>query len=270
MGIFVFDVVPELERLEPRGTGTADGELLLYRYGNADRQLDLLDDRVSGVVINGAARWGHHPPLELRLRWPEGAVVAYCGLQRHLYILVGSHGVRPVGDRLANDLQLRFGNGIHPPLCVPGVVGGVGIVDVGGVVSCRADLRVSEPDLVVEREGVGAGLVTMNGEWLLKPHVHTDRHIIDALNVRTASQSAVGRRGGGADGNNIHGAVGTVVMDHLIQNDADVFARRDLSRPIYLLANDLQVGRVPDRARQAGYNGDCPEPGEKSEQGHSQ
>ena len=82
MGVFILDAVVEDERLEPR-CGTADGELLLPRYGNADCQLDLLDDRVSGVVVNGAAHRGHHPPLELRLRWPVGAVVADRGLQRH-------------------------------------------------------------------------------------------------------------------------------------------------------------------------------------------
>ena len=110
----------------------------------------------------------------------------------------------------------------------------------------------------------------MNGEWFLEHHVHADRHIIDALDVRAGSDRAVGRRGGGSDGNNIHGAVGTVVMDHLIQDDADVFARRDLSRRFYPLVNDLQVGRALERAKQAGHNGDCPQPGEKSEQGHSQ
>jgi hypothetical protein len=153
---------------------------------------------------------------------------------------------------------------------VPGVVAGVGIVDVGGVIGSRADIRASEPDYIIEGEGVRAGLVAMNGERLLEHHVHTNRHIIDALDVRTASHSAVGRCGSGADGNNIHGAVGTVVMDHLMQNDANILAHRDLGRPFYPLVNDLHVSRVLRWAKQAGHNGDCSEPGEKSEQAHAQ
>jgi hypothetical protein len=161
---------------------------------------------------------------------------------------------------------------------VRGVVAGVGIVDVGGVVGLRA-VRGGELDYIVEREAVGAGLIAVDGELLLDSHVRAHRHIVDALGVGAGFDRAVRRWADGADGNNIHGAVRTVVVDDLFHTDGNVFTDVDVLRQRlrvkavarqHLLAHDLQVGRGPGRAKQAGHNGDYPEPGENSEQGHAQ
>jgi hypothetical protein len=98
----------------------------------------------------------------------------------------------------------------------------------------------------------------VDGERLLERHVQAHWHIVDALDVRVGGHSAVSGCAGSPDGNNIHRAVGTVVVDHLFHNDESIFAHRDLGRPFYPLVDDLQVGRTPGRAKHAGHNGDYP------------
>jgi hypothetical protein len=116
-----------------------------------------------------------------------------------------------------------------------------------------------------------ARLGAADGKGLVDNQVHTDRDVGKLLQVAGRINSAARTRCGRRQGLEVQRAVRPVVVDHLPDLDVDIRIQRDLGKAaLDVLVKDLRVSRVLGWAKQAGHNGDCPEPGEKSEQGHCQ
>ncbi len=89
-----------------------------------------------------------------------------------------------------------------------------------------------------------AGLIAADSERLVDRHVHTDLQVEDLLQVASRGDSAPRGRGGCFQRLGVNRPVGAQVVEHLLDVDGHILTEGDLARPLYVLANDAQVGRL--------------------------